>query len=50
LDDGIIVRVVSEFEFEDLNKIVKKDDLTYDEELRNLDILRGKQVWLKTMK
>jgi hypothetical protein len=50
LDDGIIVRVVSEFEFTDLNTLTKREDLTYEEELRNLDILRGKQVWLKTMK
>ena len=50
LDDGIIVRVVSEFEFNDLNALTKTEDLSYEEELRNLDILRGKQVWLKTMK
>ena len=50
LDDGIIVRVVSEFEFNDLDKIEKKEDLSYDQQVRNLDILRGKQVWLKTMK
>jgi hypothetical protein len=42
--------VVSEFEFNDLDKIEKKEDLSYDQQVRNLDILRGKQVWLKTMK
>ena len=38
IDDWIIVRVVSGFKFSDLDKI------------KNLDILRWNQVWLKTMK
>jgi murein DD-endopeptidase MepM/ murein hydrolase activator NlpD len=50
LDDGIIVRVVSEFEFHDLWALKKWEGLTQDDKVKNLDILRGKQVWLKTMK
>lgn len=50
LDDGIIIRTVPEFEFGDLNGITRWDNLTYQQETINLDILRWKQVWLKTMK
>lgn len=50
LDDGIIVRTVDQFDFSDLNKIKKWKNLSKDDLIRNLDILRGKQVWLKTMK
>ncbi|MFK7779528.1 MAG: M23 family metallopeptidase [Candidatus Gracilibacteria bacterium] len=48
LDEGIIVRVVDEFDFSDLNIIKRGNNLTYDEKVRNLDILRGNQVWIKT--
>ncbi len=50
IDDGIIIRVVRDFEYEDLSNIKKTDSLTHSEKLRNLDILRWNQVWLKTMK
>ncbi len=50
LDDWIIVRTVSEFDFSDLSKIKKSKSLSEDDLIRNLDILRWKQVWLKTMK
>jgi murein DD-endopeptidase MepM/ murein hydrolase activator NlpD len=50
LDDGIIVRVVEDFDDSDFSRIVYWDDLSLEQELKNLDILRGKQVWLKTMK
>ncbi len=50
LDDWIIVRTVDKFEFSDLDKIKRWDNLTKEDELRNLDLLRWKQVWLKTMK
>lgn len=50
LDDGIIVRSVSWFENSDFDKIQYWNSLTYEQKLWNLDILRGKQVWLKTMK
>lgn len=49
LDDWYIVRIVEGFEYEDLWRILR-GTLTEDEELRNLDILRGNQVWLKTTK
>ena len=50
LDDGIIVRVVSDFSTSDFSRIVYGENLTHEQKLKNLDILRGKQVWLKTMK
>ena len=50
LDDAQIVRVVDGFVFEDLNAIKKWKNLTEADKIRNLDILRGNQVWLKTMK
>lgn len=50
LDDGIIVRVVENFDESDFTRIVYGDNLTEEQKLKNLDVLRGKQVWLKTMK
>jgi murein DD-endopeptidase MepM/ murein hydrolase activator NlpD len=50
LDDGIIVRTVENFDFADLDKINYSSSLTSEDKLKNLDILRGKQVWLKTSK
>jgi len=49
LDDWIIVRIVSGFKFEDLQKINHKDK-TLETKILNLDILRWNQVWLKTAK
>jgi len=49
IDDGIILRVVDGFLFEDLQKI-KRENLSHLDKLVNLDILRGNQVWLKTNK
>ena len=49
LDDWIIVNVISNFGFNDLNK-VKNKNLTYNDKIYNLDILRWNQIWLKTMK
>ncbi len=48
IDSWVIVRVVSNFKFDDLNKIKKWKNLTNKEKLDNLDILRWNQVWLKT--
>ncbi|MCD5385396.1 M23 family metallopeptidase, partial [Candidatus Gracilibacteria bacterium] len=50
IDDGIIIRVVSDFKFSDLDKIKRGENLSDYDKLKNLDILRGNQVWLKTMK
>jgi len=38
------------FVAEDFGKIVYGDALSYEQELENLDILRGNQVWHKTLK
>jgi len=50
IDDGIIIRVVNNFKYEDLSKMVKNWNITDIQKLRNLDILRWNQVWLKTSK
>lgn len=50
LDDGMIVRIVNGFQFTDLSRIEYWENLSYEQELKNLDILRGNQVWLKTTK
>ena len=50
MDDWIIVRVVSNFKFSDLNYIVKWDNISNYDKVKNLDKLRWNQVWLKTMK
>jgi len=49
LDDWMIIRIVSGFKFEDLQKINHKDK-TLETKILNLDILRWNQVWLKTAK
>jgi len=49
IDTWIIVRVVRDFKFSDLNKI-KRKNLLYEDKLKNLDLLRWNQVWLKTAK
>ena len=50
LDYGKIVKIVRDFKFSDLNNIKKWVNLTYEQKLINLDILRWNQVWLKTSK
>ena len=50
IDDWIIIRVVSDFKFSDLDKIKRWENLSDYDKLKNLDILRWNQVWLKTMK
>lgn len=44
------MRIVDSFTDADFNRIVYGENLSEMQELKNLDILRGKQVWLKTMK
>lgn len=46
--DGVVVRVVRGFAWRDFGGIVKSGKLTSDQELLNLDVYRGNQVWLKT--
>lgn len=50
LDDGIIVRIVDDFDDSDFNNIVYGSGISEMQKLKNLDVLRGNQVWLKTMK
>lgn len=50
LDDGIVVRVVDDWNWGNLSNIRKGENLSREDMERNLDILRGNQVWIKTMK
>ncbi len=50
IDDWIIVRIVSGFKFSDLDKIKRWKKISDYGKVKNLDILRWNQVWLKTMK
>jgi len=50
IDDGIIIRIKRNFEYEDLSKIIKGNKISDTQKLRNLDLLRWNQVWLKTTK
>lgn len=50
IDDWVVVRVVREFSYEDLDRVKYWENLSYFDKTKNLDILRGKQVWLKTSK
>ncbi len=50
LDYWIVIRVVDEFTDYDFTRIKYWEDITEMDRLNNLDILRGKQVWIKTMK
>lgn len=50
IDDGIILRIVDNFQFSDLGKMKRNDDITQTDKIMNLDILRWNQVWVKTMK
>lgn len=48
IDEWIIVRVISDFEYSDLSNINYWDNLSDQDKIKNLDILRWNQVWLKT--
>jgi hypothetical protein len=50
IDDGIIIKVVNNFVFEDLKKLKKVWKISEYQKYINLDILRWNQVWLKTTK
>ena len=50
IDDGLIVRIVRGFQYEDLWQIQRWTNLTEKQQLQNLDVLRWNQVWLKTTK
>lgn len=48
LSKGKIVRIQNGWKWEDFDKL-KRGTLSKDDELLNLDIFRGNQVWLQTM-
>lgn len=50
LDDWIIIRIVKYWDNSDLKKLRNWNNLSNDDRIRNLDILRWNQVWIKTMK
>jgi len=50
LDDGVVIRVVKNFQFKDLEAVNYSNNLTKNQKAINLDILRWNQVWIKTMK
>lgn len=50
IDYGVVIRIVDNFVFSDLDKIKKWSDLSKNDKIKNLDILRGNQIWVKTMK
>lgn len=50
LDDWIVVRVVNNWSWASLSNVRKWETLSEDDLIRNLDILRGNQVWIKTLK
>ncbi|MDC0506148.1 M23 family metallopeptidase [Candidatus Gracilibacteria bacterium] len=50
LDHSIVTRVVNDFSKSSFDKIVYGNNLSDQQKLENLDVLRGNQVWLKTMK
>jgi murein DD-endopeptidase MepM/ murein hydrolase activator NlpD len=50
IDYGKIIRIVNNFKFSDLDKISKWLNLTKETKVKNLDLLRWNQVWLKTSK
>jgi len=50
IDDGIVVRVVRDFEYSDLSGLNWSDNLSNLDKAKNLDTYRWNQVWVKTMK
>ncbi len=50
LDDAMVIRIVSGFEYSDLSRLVYGENISEDQKIKNLDTLRWNQVWLKTAK
>ncbi len=50
IDEWVIIRIVKDFSYSDLSKIKYANNLSNEDKLKNLDILRWNQVWLKTAK
>lgn len=50
LDDWVVIRVVKNFQFRDLEWVNYSNNLSENDKIINLDILRWNQVWIKTLK
>lgn len=50
LDRALVIRVVDGFDDDDFDRLQKTAPVSLEDQIKNLDILRGNQVWLKTMK
>jgi hypothetical protein len=50
LDDWVIIRIVKVWDKTDLANIRTWNNLSVEDKMRNLDIYRWNQVWIKTMK
>ncbi len=50
IDDAVVVKIVNGFKFSDISKVNMWENLSYEDKIKNLDILRWNQIWLKTMK
>jgi hypothetical protein len=50
LDDGIIIRLVKDWDKTDFSNLRQWKNLSNEDKMRNLDILRWNQIWIKTMK
>jgi len=50
LDKGIVIRLVKNWDKTDFSNLRKWKNLSNEDKMRNLDLLRWNQVWIKTMK
>jgi len=50
MDDGVILRKVDNFSWSDFDRVVKTGEISEEQKVQNLDLLRGNQLWLKTLK
>lgn len=50
LDHWVVIRIVDNFKWDDFNRIVRWNSLSNLQKMKNLDVLRWNQVWIKTMK
>lgn len=48
IGDWEIIRIINDWTWNDFNKL-KKNDISENDKLLNLDIFRGNQIWLKTL-
>jgi|GEM_PF-2578485 len=50
IDDGEVVYTKTDFDKTDFQNLVLGEHVSEEDKMNNLDILRGNQVWIKTMK